>query len=55
MNYNKRRVELIECDCDLDIIGVNSVGGLVIYPVTTVHCENSDGQMRCEICGKVKE
>lgn len=55
MSYYRRIVELIECDCDLGVAGINNIGGLVIYPVKTVHCENSDGQMRCEVCGKIKE
>lgn len=44
MSYYKRIVKLMDCDC---AYGKNEVG--------TVHCENEDGFMRCEICGEVKE
>ena len=41
MSYGKRRVELMNCSCT--------------FFEKTVHCEDSDGKMRCEICGKTKE
>ena len=44
MSYEKRRVGLMNCDCTIGC-----------YPEETVHCENSDGKMRCEICGRIKE
>ena len=44
MSYKRRRVELMDCDC-----------ALFEDTVQTVHCENSDGKMRCEICGRIKE
>ena len=43
MSYEKRRVVLMNCDC--------SFGGTV----QTVHCEDKDGNMRCEVCGRVKD
>lgn len=52
MSYEKRRVELMKCDC---ITGINELGECVCFPVETVHCENRDGYMRCEVCGKVKD
>lgn len=44
MSYIKRIVKLMDCDCEF----YENIG-------KTVHCENSDGNMRCETCGKVKE
>ena len=51
MSYDRRRMKLILCDC---ITGINSSGECVSYPEKTLHCENSDGEMRCEICGRIK-
>ena len=44
MSYERRKVVLMNCDCFLfeDL-------------TQTVYCENSDGKMRCEICGRIKE
>ena len=52
MSQERRRMKLIKCDCTN---GINSLGEYVSYPEKTVHCENSYGEMRCEICGNVKE
>lgn len=52
MSYERRRVELMGCDCTT---GFNDSGECVSYPVVTVHCETKNGEMRCEVCGKVKE
>lgn len=43
MSFIRRKVELRDCDCNF-----------YEDTVKTVHCENSDGNMRCEICGRVK-
>jgi len=46
MSYGRwiRIVKMMCCDCEL-LDGESK----------TVHCENSDGYMRCEVCGRVKE
>ena len=44
MSYKRRRVELMNCDCSL-----------FEGTVQTVHCEDVDGKMGCEVCGKIKE
>ena len=46
MSYERRMriVKMMDCDCEL----------LDNVP-QTVHCENADGYMRCEVCGRVKE
>lgn len=52
MSRNRRRIELIKCDCTE---GIGELGQIVCYPENTVHIENIDGDMRCMICGKVKK
>lgn len=41
MSINYRYITLQECDCD--------------YDRKTVHCETDNGQIRCEICGRIKK
>lgn len=44
MSYERRKVMLMDCDC------------MVLKgEFQTVHCENADGEMRCETCGRIKE
>lgn len=43
MGYIRRKVELMDCDC-----------GFYEDTVKTIHCETENGEMRCEICGRVK-
>ncbi len=51
MSYERRRIELMKCDCTLYMDGLDR-----FFPSEkTVHCENRDGYMRCEVCGKVKD
>ncbi len=45
MSYTKRKVELRKCDC----LGCNEDDS------QTVHCETEDGNLKCEVCGRVKE
>ncbi len=52
MSYDRRKVELMECDC---VTYIGDLGNIISYPELTVHCETKDRQMRCEICGKIKE
>lgn len=51
MSYDRRKVTLQCCDCTT---GIDDFGNVRGHHVATVHCENKDGFMRCEMCGKIK-
>jgi len=42
ISYERRRMELRNCDCiELE------------DKYQQIHCETADGEMRCEICGRI--
>lgn len=52
MSQERRRIRLIRCDCT---VGISELGGFINIFEETVHCETKNREMRCEVCGEIKE